>query len=102
MLGFLFQWPTLPTLVMFPILVWVYVRLARREEKDTLRAFGVRYACYAANTPRFLPHLWGGRQTRKSLAIEEETTRTECTYSSSLSDRLIFHSHSEAGSGGKP
>jgi protein-S-isoprenylcysteine O-methyltransferase Ste14 len=32
MLGFLFQWPTLPTLVMFPILVYTYVRLALREE----------------------------------------------------------------------
>jgi protein-S-isoprenylcysteine O-methyltransferase Ste14 len=27
MLGFLFQWPTLPTLLMFPVLVWMYVRL---------------------------------------------------------------------------
>src|SRR3990170_3535525 len=32
MLGFLFQWPTLLTLVMFPILVLMYVRLGRREE----------------------------------------------------------------------
>src|SRR5690348_10636449 len=32
MLGFLVQWPTIPTLVMFPILVTMYVRLARREE----------------------------------------------------------------------
>lgn len=31
MLGFLFQWPTVVTLVMFPILVWMYVHLAHSE-----------------------------------------------------------------------
>jgi protein-S-isoprenylcysteine O-methyltransferase Ste14 len=34
MIGFLVQWPTLLTLIMFPILVTMYVRLARREERD--------------------------------------------------------------------
>src|SRR5262245_43890378 len=30
MLGFLLQWPTIPTLAMFPILVFMYVRLAHQ------------------------------------------------------------------------
>lgn len=34
MMGFLIQWPTLPTLIMFPILVFIYVRLAKREEEE--------------------------------------------------------------------
>jgi protein-S-isoprenylcysteine O-methyltransferase Ste14 len=55
MVGFLVQWPTLPTVVMFPILVWLYHRLARREEKDALAKFGERYAQYAEDTPRFIP-----------------------------------------------
>jgi len=55
MLGFLLQWPTLVTLVMFPILVWMYVRLARKEEQDALREFGNEYAQYAAHTPAFFP-----------------------------------------------
>ena len=55
MVGFLVQWPTLPTLVMFPILIWLYHRLARREEKEALEMFGERYARYAENTPRFIP-----------------------------------------------
>jgi protein-S-isoprenylcysteine O-methyltransferase Ste14 len=55
MVGFLVQWPTLPTLVMFPILLWIYHRLARREEKEALALFGERYARYAENTPRFIP-----------------------------------------------
>ena len=55
MTGFLFQWPTLVTLVMFPILVVMYVRLARREEWDARAEFGDAYAQYAANTPAFFP-----------------------------------------------
>ena len=57
MLGFLLQWPTLPTLVMFPILVVMYVRLAQQEEREALEQFGAAYARYAAETPAFLPRL---------------------------------------------
>jgi protein-S-isoprenylcysteine O-methyltransferase Ste14 len=56
-LGFLFQWPTLPTLVMFPILVYMYVQLARREEQEVLTAFGDTYRRYMAVTPAFLPRM---------------------------------------------
>jgi protein-S-isoprenylcysteine O-methyltransferase Ste14 len=58
MLGFVLQWPTLPTLVMFPILVVMYVRLARREEREALAEFGERYAHYAATTPAFFPRVF--------------------------------------------
>lgn len=57
MLGFLFQWPTLVTLIMFPILVYMYVRLARREEREVMAEFGEEYARYAIRTPAFFPHL---------------------------------------------
>src|SRR3990170_155397 len=57
MLGFLLQWPTILTLVMFPVLVWMYVRLARQEERDALATFGKAYANYAAHVPAFLPRL---------------------------------------------
>jgi protein-S-isoprenylcysteine O-methyltransferase Ste14 len=55
MAGFLLQWPTLLTLVMSPILVTMYVRLARREEREVREAFGEEYARYAATTPAFFP-----------------------------------------------
>src|SRR6202521_31746 len=35
MVGFLLQWPTSFPLVIFPILVFVYVRLAHRDRKST-------------------------------------------------------------------
>jgi protein-S-isoprenylcysteine O-methyltransferase Ste14 len=55
MFGFLLQWPTLPTLVMFPILLVTYVRLARAEEREALTRFGEVYARYAAATPAWWP-----------------------------------------------
>lgn len=63
LLGFLFQWPTVLTLLMFPILVTMYVRLAHREEHEVLTEFGETYARYAATTPAFLPRL--GRKVRR-------------------------------------
>jgi protein-S-isoprenylcysteine O-methyltransferase Ste14 len=61
MFGFLLQWPTLLTLVMFPVLVYMYVRLARREEREVAAEFGDEYARYAANTPAFFPRLAASR-----------------------------------------
>lgn len=55
MIGFLIQWPTLLTIIMFPILVWIYLRLARQEEKVAIAEFGGEYIQYALVTPAFLP-----------------------------------------------
>ncbi|MBK6631199.1 MAG: isoprenylcysteine carboxylmethyltransferase family protein [Betaproteobacteria bacterium] len=55
MFGFLLQWPTLVTLVMFPILLLMYWRLAKREERDMEATFGGDYVRYRDRTPAFLP-----------------------------------------------
>jgi len=55
MFGFLLQWPTILTVIMFPILVWMYVGLARREERDAQKEFGSAWNEYAKNTPAFVP-----------------------------------------------
>ena len=55
MFGFLLQWPTLLTLAMFPVLVWMYVRLARSEEQDAIAEFGEDYRQYARSVPAFFP-----------------------------------------------
>jgi protein-S-isoprenylcysteine O-methyltransferase Ste14 len=66
MLGFLFQWPTLVTLIMFPILVTMYVKLARREEREVLAEFGAEYRRYMACTPAFFPRLRATRQRQEA------------------------------------
>jgi protein-S-isoprenylcysteine O-methyltransferase Ste14 len=57
LLGFLLQWPTLLTIIMFPILLWMYGRLALSEEAEMRKQFGSTYEAYAAQTPRFIPRL---------------------------------------------
>ena len=42
-------------LVMFPVLVLMYVRLAIAEERDSEKAFCDRWLKYAAATQRFIP-----------------------------------------------
>ncbi|MDD5083404.1 MAG: isoprenylcysteine carboxylmethyltransferase family protein [Candidatus Moranbacteria bacterium] len=56
MLGFLLQWPTLLTAIMFPILVWMYIRLAKSEEQEAKKEFGEEWENYAKRTPTFIPH----------------------------------------------
>ena len=57
MFGFLLQWPSLPTLGMFPILVVVYVKLAKREEALAIAEFGELYMNYIKTTPSWIPYL---------------------------------------------
>lgn len=55
MFGFLLQWPTLVTVIMFPILVVMYWRLAIKEERDSKARFGKAWDDYAAHVPAFIP-----------------------------------------------
>jgi len=61
MAGFLLQWPTLLTILMFPVLFYMYWRLALREEREVESKFGAAYQEYAARTPRFIPR-WGSER----------------------------------------
>jgi protein-S-isoprenylcysteine O-methyltransferase Ste14 len=63
MLGFLLQWPTIPTLLMFPVLVGLYVHLAQEEETEARAQFGEAYDHYAAVTPGFIPS-WRKRRRK--------------------------------------
>ncbi len=55
MFGFLLQWPTIITLVMFPILVFMYVRLAKREEIEVGAELGSEYEQYSSGVPAWFP-----------------------------------------------
>jgi SAM-dependent methyltransferase len=53
--GLLIQWPTIITVAMWPVLVVMYYRLAKKEEKEAIGVFGERYEEYKRHTPMFLP-----------------------------------------------
>jgi methanethiol S-methyltransferase len=53
--GMLVEWATLPLLIMYPILVVLYYRLARREESEMRAQFGAQYDEYMLRTGMFLP-----------------------------------------------
>ncbi len=58
--GMLIQWPTIITAAMWPILMLMYYRLARREEKEIETKFEGRYTEYKQRVPMFIPSLLFG------------------------------------------
>jgi methanethiol S-methyltransferase len=56
-LGMLFDWATLPMLIMWPVMLVLYYRLARKEEVEMEQYFGQSYRLYRAHTGMFLPTL---------------------------------------------
>ena len=55
--GIDFLWPTFSTLLMWPILVFLYIRLAREEEAKLEEKFGETYREYAKRVSGFKPNL---------------------------------------------
>lgn len=53
--GELVHWPTIPTLVLFPVIVLAYVRLARKEEARMIETFGDEYRAYQTRVPMLVP-----------------------------------------------
>lgn len=66
-LGFNIQWPTLLTVVTAPILIVMYVRLARREDLELATFFGEAFLEWAARTPAFIP--WGRGRIDRTLRM---------------------------------
>jgi protein-S-isoprenylcysteine O-methyltransferase Ste14 len=54
-IGFLIQWPSLTTVIMWPILIFAYYRLAMREEGDIEKQFGKEFLEYKKRVPAFIP-----------------------------------------------
>ena len=64
-LGMLFDWATLPMLIMWPVLAVLYYKLAKKEEADMQSEFGEQYKLYKRMTGMFLPRLGPGYRPEK-------------------------------------
>jgi len=51
------EWATIPLIGLYILLVVLYVRLAKREEKDMVEEFGQEYEAYRKRTKMFIPGL---------------------------------------------
>ena len=56
------HWPTIFSVILFPIIVLVYTLLAYREERRVLEQFGEQYRIYQQHVPMFFPGLHQWRQ----------------------------------------
>ncbi len=54
-LGELIVWPTIPTAILWPILLVLYYRQAKREDGILLERYGKEFEAYAQKTPMFIP-----------------------------------------------
>ncbi|MFQ5651047.1 MAG: methyltransferase family protein [bacterium] len=54
-LGWILHWPSVVTLILWPVLTAAYVWLSRFEERQAIEEFGEAYKEYAARTRRFIP-----------------------------------------------
>lgn len=63
-LGFNIQWPTLLTLLMAPVLVVMYVRLARQEDRELNGEFGQTFRIYTHEVNAFIPRRPRGKAIR--------------------------------------
>lgn len=64
--GMLVQWPTIVTVATWPVLLTVYSRLARREEREAEARYGEAYRTYRQRVPMFVPRLGPAAEPRWS------------------------------------
>jgi len=68
--GWLLRWLNPTILIMYPILLILYYRLARREEKYVLKEYGDAYLKYKESTPMFSPIKLPSRRNKISAMDE--------------------------------
>lgn len=69
-IGLMIQWPTLVTLLLWPLMFGVYYKLAMKEEARMIERFGQRYLGYKKSVPGFFPKFWmkkGCELSRRSI-----------------------------------
>jgi len=55
--GWILHWPSVITIILWPILAGAYLWLAQREEKQAVAEFGNAYIEYTKRTKRFIPYI---------------------------------------------
>ncbi len=60
--GFFMMWPTLLTLVMFPVMIVVYIKLSKKEEELVRKEFSAAYEIYSQKVPAYFPRFGGQRK----------------------------------------
>ena len=63
------HWPTLFSVVIFPIIVLAYYLLARSEERKVIEQFGDEYRSYQARVPMFIPRIGQWQKIMKASNI---------------------------------
>lgn len=56
-IGLLIQWPTIITVLMWPVLILAYYKLSKKEEEEMEREFGEEYKRYKEKVPMFIPRI---------------------------------------------
>jgi len=54
------HWPTIVSVVAFPVILLAYAHLARKEERQMIATFGERYRAYQQRVPMFIPRFEHG------------------------------------------
>lgn len=65
------HWPTIFSVVLFPVIVVAYVLLARREEQKAIEEFGAEYLEYQRCVPMFFPRRGDWRRLSHASAPRE-------------------------------
>ena len=63
------HWPTLFSVGLFPIIVFAYVRLAKKEEQRVLKEFGEKYQAYQQRVPMFIPRRKDWREFAQNSSL---------------------------------
>ena len=63
------HWPTLFSVGLFPIIVFAYVRLAKKEEQRVLKEFGEEYEAYQQRVPMFIPRRKDWREFAQNASL---------------------------------
>ncbi len=62
------HWPTIVSVIAFPVIVVAYTLLARKEEREMVSQFGDAYREYQRQVPMFIPRLSRGEGQERSGA----------------------------------